>query len=187
MTADSPVFFPAPGVCKCRSNAAIPWACQLSCFISSLLQGHILPLHVPCVHLRASSQHSDAVTLPSKCRALKATASSSCVAWIQLHGQQPHNFAHRTDVNNHWRNGQGTFGWVHRDPLAYLSWPRDLWQQLLLLSHLLPLQLSHMHHYCISIVWSGLDAVGTASISSLYWLQHCCSTCATLCWLGLHT
>ncbi len=55
MTADSPILLTCLRVCKIRPTTALPWTRQFSCFIPSLLQGHIVPLHVSCVHLQAAA------------------------------------------------------------------------------------------------------------------------------------
>ena len=90
MTADSPILFTTLGVSKCRSNIACLWARQLSCFIPSLLQGHIVPLHVPCVHLRAAN-HKLIWCHHSRGYALRRIARMPSFCVIQPH-RQPHHF-----------------------------------------------------------------------------------------------
>jgi hypothetical protein len=102
-------------------------ASQLHGCVSSVLQGYILPLHVPCVHLQASWQLSRSdMMLPNSCR-LQAQFSMVASACSQVVSYED---ADKEEV---------AFG---RSGVPCLSWPRDLGQQLLLLSHLFPL---HKH------------------------------------------
>ena len=79
MAADSPVLFPGLRICECGTSIALPRARHFSCLIPSLLQGHIVPLHVPCVHLQTASSLK-------KCHPANTNAMH-CGALLQPHSQ----------------------------------------------------------------------------------------------------
>ncbi len=78
MATDSSVLFPGLRVCKSRPSAGVTllWARQISCFIPSLLQGHIVPLHVPRVHLQATFSLKKLSPCQSQCCALGRSATA---------------------------------------------------------------------------------------------------------------
>ena len=59
VTADGTLIKPqALEVCKCSTCIALARTFQITSYVSALLHWNILPLHVPCVHLRTTSRHN---------------------------------------------------------------------------------------------------------------------------------